>query len=72
MKKQNGITLVALIITIVVLLILATVTISSIIGDRIIDYTQNVADRWNQMQENEQEMLNYLKNELNNNIGSTR
>ena len=33
MKKQNGITLIALVITIIVLLILAGVTISLVIGD---------------------------------------
>ncbi len=33
MKKQNGITLIALIITIIVLLILAGVSISLVVGD---------------------------------------
>jgi len=63
-KEQKGITLIALIITIVVLLILATVAISSIQNDGILHYATNAADSWNKAQVNEaatiQNYLDYL------------
>ena len=43
MKKQNGITLIALIITIVVLLILAVVTINSVKDGGIIEHAENAS-----------------------------
>jgi len=65
-KEQRGITLIALIITIVVLLILAAVAISSITNDGILHYAQNAADSWNKAQTNEQATLDsylaYLDN----------
>jgi len=61
-KQQKGITLIALIITIVVLLILAAVAISSIQNDGILHYATNAADSWNRAQENEATQLqNYLE-----------
>ena len=65
-KAQKGITLVALIITIVVLLILAAVAISSIQNDGILQYAQNAADNWNRAAANEQAMLGDYLNYLNN------
>jgi len=65
-KQQKGITLIALIITIVVLLILAAVAISSIQNDGILHYAQNAADNWNRAQANEQAMLGDYLNYLNN------
>jgi len=60
-KEQKGITLIALIITIVVLLILAGVAISSITNDGILQYAQNAADSWNKAAQDEAGMLhNYL------------
>ena len=56
-KAQKGITLIALIITIVVLLILAAVAISSITNDGILSYAQNAAKDYNQAVKNEQSML---------------
>jgi len=41
MKKQKGITLVALAITIIVLLILVVVSVIAITNDKIVDYPQN-------------------------------
>jgi len=65
-KTQRGITLIALIITIVVLLILAAVAISSIQNDGILHYAQNAADSWNKASQNEAGILgdyvNYLAN----------
>ena len=65
-KTQKGITLIALIITIVVLLILAAVAISSIQNDGILYYTQNAADSWNKAAQNEANMLVDYLNYLNN------
>ena len=66
-RTENGITLMALIITIVVLLVLATVAISSIKNDGIISKTQDVANKFNQAQTNEQgildQYLSYLQGE---------
>ena len=42
-KMEKGITLIALIITIVVLLILAATAISSITNDGVLQYAQNAA-----------------------------
>jgi len=63
---ERGITLIALIITIVVLLILAAVAISSITNDGILSYAQNAAKDYNQAVKNEQEMLQEYMNFLNN------
>ena len=64
-RIEKGITLMALIITIVVLLVLATVAISSIQNDGIISKAQDVANKFNQAQTNEQgildEYLSYLE-----------
>ena len=64
-KQEKGITLMALIVTIVVLLVLATVAISSIKNDGIISKAQDVANKFNQAQTNEQgildEYLSYLE-----------
>ncbi len=65
-KTQKGITLIALIITIVVLLILAAVAISSIQNDGILHYAQNAADNWNKAAQNEANMLGDYLNYLNN------
>ena len=66
-KTQKGITLIALIITIVVLLILAAVAISSIQNDGILKYAQNAASDYNKAIRDEQSMLDeyldYLKGE---------
>ena len=65
-KTEKGITLIALIITIVVLLILAAVAISSIQNDGILHYAQNAADNWNKAAQNEANMLGDYLNYLNN------
>ncbi len=64
-KTNKGITLIALIITIVVLLILAAVAISSIQENGILGYAQNAADSWNKALQNEAGMLNGYLDYLN-------
>ena len=68
MREQNGITLVALIITIIVLLILAMVSISLVMNGGIIDRANNAvhnyqaseADEQRQIQDANQWMANYM------------
>lgn len=65
--KQNGITLVALVITIVVLLILAGVTIASFTGENsILDKAENSVDQYNQKADNQILIVNSLEQKLEN------
>ena len=62
-KNTKGITLVALIMTIIVLLILATVAIATIKGDGIISHAKNAKEQYTKAQENELALLKeYEKN----------
>ena len=53
-KQEKGITLMALIITIIVLLILAVVTIGAVQDSKIIEHAQNAGDSYAIGQEKEQ------------------
>ncbi len=69
-KRENGITLIALVVTIVVLLILAGITISLVFSENgIIAKAKEAAEKTNQAAINEQEQMNevagYLDNMLN-------
>ena len=70
-KTQKGITLIALIITIVVLLILAAVAISSITNEGILNYAKNAAQGYNNAATNEQTWLGYYENYLKNHSTGT-
>ena len=66
MKKETGITLVALVVTIVVLLILAGVTITILIGDNgIIKKAQDAADATNAAVEDELQGMDNLVDKIN-------
>ena len=67
-KQEKGITLIALIITIVVLLILASVAISSIQNDGLLSYAENAANKFNQSQSDEKDVLGSYLNYLKENI----
>ena len=74
-KRENGITLIALVVTIVVLLILAGITISLVFSENgIIAKAREAAEKTNQSAINEQEQMNevvgYLDNMLNEIGGS--
>lgn len=57
-KKESGITLVALVVTIIVLLILAGVAISLTIGNNgILTRAQNATKIWNEATKNEQKEM---------------
>ena len=64
-KREKGITLVALIITIVVLLILATVTIRSVTGNGIISNAKNASEKYQEAQNSEEAILAEYMNYLN-------
>jgi len=66
-RMEKGITLIALIITIVVLLILAAVAISSITNDGILSYAQNAAKDYNKAVLNEKYYLTELEELLKEN-----
>ncbi len=68
MKKQRGITLIALIITIIVLLILAGVALNSIFGQgSLIGNAQNAVDEYNKKVEEEKLALEQLEEYFKNN-----
>ena len=67
-KREKGITLVALIITIVVLLILAAVAIGAVKNSNIIGYAQNAAGSYNQAKNTEEEMLGNYVNMIEKNM----
>ena len=74
-RKTSGITLIALVVTIVVLLILAGITISLVFSENgIIAKAKEAAEKTNQAAINEQEQMNevagYLDNMLNEIGGS--
>ena len=65
--KQNGITLIALVVTIVVLLILAGVTINALFGDTgIIKRAQDAQNKMDQAQDSDLTSLNNLNNWIEN------
>ncbi len=64
--KERGITLIALVITIIVLLILAGVTISIVLHTGIIDNSQKAVDQYAYEQQREQDLMANLTNYLNN------
>ena len=63
-KKEGGITLIALIITIIVLVILAAVTLNSIFGNNIIGFATNGALNYAEEQQKELGMLNDVSDML--------
>ena len=71
-KNDSGVTLIALIITIIVLLILAGVTIAMIMGDNgILNRAVDAADRTEEAKANEQEILNSYEDLLNGKSNNT-
>jgi hypothetical protein len=75
LKNKRGITLIALVITIIVLLILAGITINLTIGeDGIITKAKEAGDKYAQSAENEQadlaELMNQTENIINSTVGS--
>ena len=66
-KSQIGITLIALVVTIIILLILAGITINMLFGsDGIFKVAQDAVNAWNEATVNEQESLNNLAEQIAN------
>lgn len=58
-KKEKGITLIALVVTIIILLILAGVTLSLALSQNgLFDRARNAADKYSAAQENEVKIVN--------------
>ena len=67
LNKKNGITLIALVVTIVVLLILAGITINMLFGtDGIFKVAGNAANEWNEAVANEQTSLETITGQIQN------
>lgn len=64
LKSSKGITLVALVITIIVLLILAGVTLSIVFNDGLITKSQNAVDKYSNAQEVENNLLENFMNRV--------
>ncbi len=66
-KEKRGITLIALVVTIVVLLILAGITINMLFGsDGIFKVAEDAGDAWNEATVNEQESLDNIADQIAN------
>ena len=71
-KQEKGITLIALVITIVVLLILAGVSVNALFGNSgIIQKAQNAQNKMNKATENDQKEINELNNWIENHVNGT-
>lgn len=64
-KAEKGITLVALVITIIVLIILAGVSISAAFNGGIIDNAKNAKDEFNRTATEDSDWLNNITNTAN-------
>ena len=65
-KKENGITLVALVVTIIVLIILAGITLNIVLdNDGIINKVQEATEEYENAEKEEQEILGQVENYLN-------
>ena len=66
-RKQTGITLIALVITVIVLLILAGVTIAALSGDNgILTRAKEAQEKTEQAQKDEEKILSEMENMLEN------
>ena len=64
-KRQNGITLVALVVTIIILLILATISIQSLTNTGLFKKAQEAKEKTQNATENQAKTLNEYEDELN-------
>lgn len=66
LKSSKGITLVALVITIILLLILAGVTLKIVLDDDFVGKTQQAVDKYNEASTNETEQIQNLVQKMTN------
>ena len=64
MKKNNGITLIALILTIIVLIILAGISINALNNNGIFEKAKEAKDKWKNAQEDEELQIAKYSNEV--------
>ena len=65
--KEKGITLIALVVTIIILLILAGVTLNmALSGDGLFSKARNAADKYKKAQKDEEELISDIGKEMNN------
>ena len=70
--RENGITLIALVVTIVVLLILAGVSVNALFGNSgIIEKAKEAQNAMNKAKENDEKGINELTNWLDNQVNGT-
>lgn len=69
LKKENGITLVALVVTIIILIILAAVSVRVITKSNIINYTKNGAANYQAAENKEEEDLKNVEAMIKDAIG---
>ena len=67
-KSVNGITLIALVMTIIILLILSGISISALTNQGILRNAKEAKNRTENAQKEEQELLNQYEDELNKNL----
>ncbi len=61
-KQENGVTLVAIVITIILLLIIATVSIKTIVDTRVFDYTRNSVNNAQNQLDTQKDMVQEVRN----------
>lgn len=72
MVKNNGITLIALVITVIILLILAGITISQLTGSAIFEKAKEARDKWKNTQNEEEIQIAEYSNEIDNYVDGDR
>ena len=71
-KQERGITLIALVVTIVVLLILAGVSISLVLNNNgVISKSKDARDQYAEAQTNEEKQLNEVSDWIDTKVGET-
>lgn len=60
-KTEKGITLLALVITIILLIIISTVALSSVKSNNIIDYAQNAVEDFERVQKEEEQFIDEMR-----------
>ena len=71
-KRNKGITIIALTVTIIVMLILASISINIVIGDGgLLDQMKDTSERTDNVINTDESHLNVLYNELDNSLSSS-
>ena len=68
MRRENGITLIALIITIIILVILAAVSVSAVLNMKIVDYAVSGSQGYAQAGKDEEKMLDETSNTIDDTV----